>query len=105
MQNKRKRPEVFRPCQAVVPGGRRSIVISMNAAKRPTRCAHTLPEEASYRSQICNRDSKQDLARCQIRGRAPGIQRRFGTDGHVVCASTLGNEGEVWPDYGGLRLC
>ena len=42
--------------------------------------AHTLPEEASYRSQICNRDSKQDLARCQIRGRAPGIQRRFGTD-------------------------
>jgi len=52
-------------------------------------------EKAACRSQVCNRNSKQDLARRQIRGRAPAAQRCFGIDRYIVYAETLGNEGEV----------
>jgi hypothetical protein len=55
----------------------------------------TLPEETSCRPQICNRDSKQHLARCQIRGPAPAAQRRAGPDRHIVYAKTVGDERKV----------
>ena len=74
-------------------------------ARKFSRCAGTLPEEASCRPQICIRDSKQEVARCQIRGLAPGTQRRASPDRHIVYAEAVGDERKVRSGHSGLRLC
>jgi uncharacterized protein DUF4411 len=69
----------------------------------PWVIAHALEDRGIV--VICNRDSKQDLARRKIRGRAPRAQRCAGPDRHIVYAATVGNEEPGRFGHSGLRLC
>ena len=56
-------------------------------------------------ASLRRRDQEQRLARCQPNGCARRAQRGLGTDGHVVHAAPLGDEGRTRSGHGGLRVC